>query len=78
MVQGLEDEGGGAGGGGGVLAGDQATVGDLQAGVAWTTGEGAQMSFGLVERQLRFNDIGGDRDIDRKERFAAFSYTLHH
>ena len=57
---------------------DQATVGDLQAGVAWTTGEGAQMSFGLVERQLRFNDIGGDRDIDRKERFAAFSYTLHH
>lgn len=57
---------------------DQATVGDLQAGVAWTTGEGAQMSFGLVERQLRFNDIAGDRDIDRKERFVAFSYTLHH
>ena len=56
---------------------DQATVGDLQAGIAWTTGEGEQMSFGLVERQLRFNDIAGDRDIDRKERFAAFSYTLH-
>ncbi len=41
-------------------------------------GEGAQMSLGLVERELKFNDIGGDRDIDRKERFAAFTYTLHH
>ena len=30
---------------------DQATVGDLQVGVAWTTGEGAQLSLGLVERE---------------------------
>lgn len=57
---------------------DQATVGDLQIGLAWTTGQGAQMSLGLVERELKFNDIGGDRDIDMTERFAAFSYTLHH
>lgn len=57
---------------------DQATVGDLQAGVAWTTGQGAQMSLGLVERELEFNDIGGNQDIEMRERFAAFSYTLHH
>jgi hypothetical protein len=57
---------------------DQATVGDLQTGVAMTMGEGAQMSFGLVERKLEFNDIGGDQDVNMRERFAAFSYTLHH
>jgi hypothetical protein len=57
---------------------DQATVGDLQAGVAWTTGKGAQMSFGLVERKLTFTDIAGDHDVDTREQFAAFSYTLHH
>jgi hypothetical protein len=57
---------------------DQATVGDLQAGIAWSTGEGAQMSFGLVERKLHFNDIGGERDVNQRERFAAFSYTLRH
>lgn len=57
---------------------DQATVGDLQAGLAWTTGEGAQMSVGLVQRELRFNDIAGDRDVHRNEQFAAFSFTLHH
>jgi hypothetical protein len=57
---------------------DQATVGDLQAGIAWTTGLGAQMSLGLVERELTFNDIGGNQDIEMRERFAAFSYTLHH
>lgn len=57
---------------------DQATVGDLQAGVAWSTGQGAQMSFGLVERKLEFNDIVGDKDVNRREQFAAFSYTLHH
>jgi hypothetical protein len=57
---------------------DQATVGDLQAGIAWSTGLGAQMSFGLVERKLEFNDIAGDKDVNRREQFAAFSYTLHH
>ena len=57
---------------------DQATVGDLQAGVAFSTGQGAQMSFGLVERKLEFNDIAGDQDVNMRERFAAFSYTLHH
>jgi len=57
---------------------DQATVGDLQAGVAWSTGGSGQMSFGLVERELEFNDITGDHDVKRKDHFAAFSYTLHH
>ena len=57
---------------------DQATVGDLQTGVAMSMGEGAQMSFGLVERKLEFNDIGGDQDVNKRERFAALSYTLHH
>jgi hypothetical protein len=55
---------------------DQATVGDLQVGLAWTTGEGAQLSLGMVERELRFNDIAGDNDIEMKEQFGAFSYTL--
>lgn len=54
---------------------DQATVGDLQAGVAWSTGQGAQMSIGLVERKLKFNDISGDQDVKLREQFAAFSYT---
>ncbi|MEZ6031374.1 MAG: DUF2219 family protein [Hyphomonadaceae bacterium] len=57
---------------------DQATVGDLQVGIAFTTGEGAQMSFGLVERQLRYNDLAGNKDIEMREQFAAFSYTLRH
>jgi hypothetical protein len=55
---------------------DQATVGDLQAGVAWSVGKGSQMSFGLVERELRFNDIAGDNDVKRTDRFAAFSFTI--
>jgi len=57
---------------------DQATVGDLQAGIAWSTGRGSQMSFGLVERELQFNDITGDHDVKRKDHFVAFSFTLHH
>lgn len=57
---------------------DQATVGDLQAGLAMSTGKGSQMSFGLVERKLEFNDITGDHDIKRRDRFAAFSFTIHH
>ena len=57
---------------------DQATVGDLQVGIAFSTGEGAQMSFGLVERELRYNDIAGDHDVEMREQFAAFSYTLRH
>ena len=55
---------------------DQATVGDLQVGVAWTTGEGAQLSLGLVERELRYNDLAGTSDVEVREQFAAFSYTL--
>ena len=51
-------------------------MGDLQVGIAWTTGEGAQMSIGLVERQLRYNDIAGQNDVEMREQFAAFSYTL--
>ena len=55
---------------------DQATVGDLQVGVAWSTGEGAQISLGLVERELRYNDIAGNSDVEMREQFGAFSYTL--
>jgi hypothetical protein len=57
---------------------DQATVGDLQVGLAWTTGEGAQVSLGLVERELRFNDLAGDSDIEMREQFGAFAYTLRY
>ncbi len=57
---------------------DQATVGDLQVGVAWSTGQGAQLSLGLVERKLRYNDIAGDQDVKMREQFAAFSYTLNY
>ena len=62
----------------GVALRDQATVGDLQAGVAWSLQSGGQMSFGIVERELEFNDIAGDKDVKRKDHFAAFSYTLKH
>jgi hypothetical protein len=62
----------------GVALRDQATVGDLQAGVAWSMKQGGQMSFGIVERELEFNDIAGDKDVKRKDHFAAFSYTLKH
>ena len=55
---------------------DQATVGDLQVGIAWSTGEGAQISLGLVERELRYNDIAGNSDVEMREQFGAFSYTL--
>jgi hypothetical protein len=55
---------------------DQVTVGDLQAGVAWSTPVGGQMSFGLVEREMKFTDITGDHDVKSKEHFAAFSFTL--
>lgn len=59
----------------GLTLDNQATVGDLQAGVAWSA-FGGQMSFGLVERELRYNDPTGDFDVKRKDRFAAFSFTL--
>ncbi len=62
----------------GVTLRDQATVGDLQAGVAWSLKDGGQMSVGVVERELEFNDITGDNDVKRKDHFAAFSYTLNH
>ncbi|MEZ5937219.1 MAG: hypothetical protein R3C52_03265 [Hyphomonadaceae bacterium] len=55
---------------------DQATVGDLQAGVAWSTPIGGQMSFGLIEREMSFNDLSNERDVKTKDHFAAFSYTL--
>lgn len=57
---------------------DQATVGDLQVGIAFSTGGNSQMSFGLVERKLRYNDIAGDHDVKIREQFAAFSFTLRH
>jgi hypothetical protein len=60
----------------GLTLNDQATVGDLQAGLAWSIGKASQMSFGLVERELEFNDLTGDNDVKRKDRFAAFSFTL--
>lgn len=62
----------------GVALLDQATVGDLQAGVAWSTGVGAQMSVGVVEREMSYNDIAGDNDVKRKDHFAAFSFTMRH
>ena len=62
----------------GVALRDQATVGDLQAGVAWSVPSGGQMSFGIVERKLEFNDIAGDKDVKRTDHFAAFSFTLRH
>lgn len=60
----------------GVALRDQVTVGDLQAGVAWSIKNGGQMSFGMVERELEFNDIAGDNDVQRKDHFAAFSFTF--
>jgi len=55
---------------------DQVTVGDLQAGIAWKTSQGGQMSFGLVERKMEWNDMTGDADIDKRQQFAAFSLTM--
>ena len=55
---------------------DQATVGDMQAGLAWSTRFGGQMSLGLVQRRLKFNDITGDHDVNTREQFVAFSFTL--
>lgn len=61
---------------GGVSLYDQATVGDLQAGVAWTTWGGSQMSIGLVEREMSYADANGENDIKLREQFAAFSFTF--
>jgi hypothetical protein len=55
---------------------DQATIGDIQAGLAWSTTTGGQASFGLVERKLVFNDLAGDHDASTRERFAALSFTM--
>jgi hypothetical protein len=62
----------------GVALRDQATIGDLQAGVAWTTEAGGQVSFGLIERQVEFKDATGENDVNRRDHFVAFSFTLHH
>lgn len=59
----------------GLTINNQATIGDLQVGVAWAM-FGGQMSFGVVERELRYNDLTGDHDVERKDHFAAFSFTL--
>jgi len=61
---------------GGVALRDQATVGDLQAGLAWSIGSFGQTSFGLVERKLSYSDIAGDHDVSTRERFAALSVTF--
>ena len=55
---------------------DQVTVGDMQAGLAWSTRFGGQMSLGLIQRKLKFNDITGDHDVNTREQFVAFSFTL--
>jgi hypothetical protein len=60
----------------GVALRDQVTVGDLQAGVAMSTSRGGQMSLGLVERETSFHDAAGQNSISRRDRFAAFSFTL--
>lgn len=55
---------------------DQTTVGDLQAGIAWKRA-GGQLSFGLVQRKLSFNNIDtGKHDLSSSERFAALSFTV--
>ncbi len=54
---------------------DQVTVGDLHAGVAWTTGLGSQMSLGLIEREMSYSDAAGN-NASRRDQFAAFSWTL--
>lgn len=61
----------------GVALRDQVTVGDVQAGVAWSLSNGGQMSLGVVERELKFNDLAGDNDVKRKDYFAAFSFTFN-
>jgi hypothetical protein len=55
---------------------DDVSVGDLQAGLAFRSFAGGQMSLGLVQRKLSFNDPLGDKDIRKKENFAAFTFTL--
>jgi hypothetical protein len=60
----------------GVTLQDAVTTGDIQVGVAWRAAFGGQMSLGVVERELEFNDIAGDHDVRRKDHFVAFSYTL--
>lgn len=59
----------------GVTLNNQTTVGDLQAGVAWSVADG-KLSFGLVERHLKYNDPTGDHDVKRRDHFAAFTYSL--
>jgi hypothetical protein len=59
----------------GLVLRDQATVGDLQLGIARSMA-GGQMSLGMVERKLRFHDQTGENDVREDERFVAFSYTL--
>ena len=55
---------------------DDVSVGDFQAGLAFRSFASGQMSLGLVQRKLSFNDPLGDRDIRKKENFAAFTFTL--
>ncbi|MDZ4759771.1 MAG: hypothetical protein SGJ21_01695 [Alphaproteobacteria bacterium] len=60
----------------GVALRDQVTVGDLQAGVAWSSAFGGQMSLGVVEREMKYQGIANDRDVSTTDHFAAFSYTV--
>ena len=55
---------------------DQATVGDLQAGMAWTLRSGSQMTFGFVEREIEFNAPANPQQHSDKEQFVAFSYSF--
>jgi len=54
---------------------DQVTVGDLHAGIAWTTGKGSQVSLGMIEREMSYSDAAGN-NASRRDQFAAFSWTL--
>jgi hypothetical protein len=60
----------------GIALRDQVTVGDLQAGIAMSTSKGGQMSLGLVERETSYSDASGQTNINRTDRFAAFSFTV--
>ncbi|MBI1359397.1 MAG: hypothetical protein GC155_03840 [Alphaproteobacteria bacterium] len=59
----------------GVTLRDQVTVGDMQAGLAWSTSGNSQMSLGLVQRKISFAGLTGARKVSSRESFVAFSFT---
>ncbi len=62
---------------GGLTLRDQAMVGDLRVGMAWSVGDQGELSFGLVERKIEFNAPAADKGLQRKDRLAALSLVIH-